>query len=74
MKYGHLVLAGLIWAALCLGLPALAETLNGLKPGGSPLGLALMAEGAPVLLVVAAALLSRTPKPPTTATKERPAQ
>lgn len=57
--YRRAVLAALIWAALCLGLPALAATLNGLKPWGTPLGLALFAQGAPALLVVAAAVLGR---------------
>lgn len=63
-RYGRVVLAGSVWAALCLGLPALAETLNGLKPGGSPLGLALVAQGATALLLVAAVALAGRSKPP----------
>lgn len=56
------------WAALCLGIPALAEALNGLKPGGTPLGLTLAGQGVPLLLAAAALLLQRR----TTATGAAP--
>lgn len=38
------------WATLCLGLPAIAGTLNGLKPGGLALGYWFTAQGAPLAL------------------------
>lgn len=65
-RYSRPGLAVLVWALLCLGIPAIAETLNGLKPGGTPLGLAMMAQGAAVLLAIAALALGRR-------TKSRPA-
>jgi len=39
-----------IWGTLCLLLPAFAQTWNGLKLGGVPLGFAIAAYGVPLVL------------------------
>ena len=70
MRHGRRVLAMLVWAVICLGLPALAETLNGAKPGGTPLGLLMVALAAPLLLAIAAAILARRGEIPPTSVHE----
>jgi putative solute:sodium symporter small subunit len=40
----------LVWGTLGLAVHGVAATLDGLKPGGVPLGYALAALGAPVLM------------------------
>ena len=49
---GQIVALIAVWLAFGLGLTLLAPTLNGLKPGGVPLGYWYAAQGAPLVLVV----------------------
>jgi len=51
------VLALCLFGFFCLLVPSLAETLNGLRAAGVPLGFWLMAQGAPVILALAAVLM-----------------
>ena len=55
---GRPLLMCLVWLVFGLGLPLLAPTLNGLKPGGLPLGYWYAAQGAPLLLLAVLALLT----------------
>jgi len=59
--YARPLIACCIWGAVCLALPALSQTFNGLKPAGLPLGYWLMAQGAPMLLAIAVFALTRSP-------------
>lgn len=52
-----------VWATLGLGMQAFAETLNGLRPGGLPLGYWVSAQGTTLLLAAIAAGLILGLKP-----------
>jgi len=52
------VLCGL--ATIVVALPLLTPALNGLKPGGMPLGYAIVAHGIPLMLAIWLAVIAWT--------------
>ena len=58
-----LILACCIWVTLGLVLPTFAETWNGLKPAGVPLGFWIAAQGAPLALAALALALASSSRP-----------
>lgn len=58
---GRAALAVTLFLALVVGLPMATATLNGLKPGGLPLGYAIVAQGIPLMLALAVLLVRWSP-------------